>query len=90
MPHYRIIVYGMVQNVNFRYNIAGFANDHGINGYVKNLPDKTVEIYFIGSEVLLEKFKNFIKRNPGYSKVSQIKIIELEKHQKFDSFQILY
>jgi len=80
----------MVQNVNLRYNICIFADKHRITGYVKNLPDKTVEIHFIGKETSFDKLINFIKDSPGGSKVEEINSKSINAEKKFENFQILY
>ena len=90
MLSHRIIVYGIVQNVGFRYNIQIFANKEGIKGFVRNLPNKSVEICFLGSENHLEKLKKYLKSNPGYSKVKQIEFKTTQIDKKFDNFEILY
>lgn len=39
-----IVFYGRVQGVGFRYYAVNKANQLGLTGWVKNLPDGTVEM----------------------------------------------
>ena len=49
---------GRVQGVGFRFTAERFANDYGVKGYVKNLPDGRVELVAEGEE---ETVKQFLK-----------------------------
>ena len=48
-----IIVSGRVQGVGYRYFAAARAKLHGIVGYVRNLPDGSVEVVALGPRVAL-------------------------------------
>lgn len=49
-PTTELIVYrGRVQGVGFRYTVRRIATNHPITGYVKNLPDGSVELIAQGS-----------------------------------------
>ena len=56
----RLIVTGTVQGVFFRVKTQKYAMSLGLKGYVKNLPDGTVEIGIVGEEVdlLIKYLKN--------------------------------
>ena len=45
-----IVFYGRVQGVGFRYYAVNKANQLGLTGWVKNLPDGTVEMEVQGEE----------------------------------------
>jgi acylphosphatase len=45
----RIIFSGHVQGVGFRYTVRSLARRHPVTGYVRNLPDGTVEAVAQGS-----------------------------------------
>ncbi len=45
----RLIVTGKVQGVGYRYWATGAARRHGVRGWVRNLPDGSVEILAIGA-----------------------------------------
>lgn len=46
--------YGHVQGVNFRRNFAKLAKDIGPAGWVKNLPDGSVEAHIEGEQQIIQ------------------------------------
>ncbi len=44
----RVIFSGRVQGVGFRYTVRSIAKRHPVKGYVKNLPNGTVELVMHG------------------------------------------
>ena len=82
-----LIVSGRVQGVFFRANVRNKANELGLKGYAKNLPDGNVEVVAEGNENKLEEFIEFIKNGPGIAKVENIKIKHKEP-ENFISFEI--
>jgi acylphosphatase len=49
-PVRRVLFFGRVQGVGFRYTTAGLARDCGIRGFVRNCPDGSVELVAQGAE----------------------------------------
>ena len=56
-----IVFYGRVQGVGFRYYAVNKANQLGLTGWVKNLPDGTVEMEVQGEEPLIEQLIIFLQ-----------------------------
>lgn len=56
-----IIFYGRVQGVGFRYYAVNKANQLGLTGWVKNLPDGTVEMEVQGEEPLIDQLIIFLQ-----------------------------
>ena len=52
----RVVFHGRVQGVGFRYTTASIAKRHPVVGYVKNLPDGSVELVAEAEPVVLEQF----------------------------------
>jgi acylphosphatase len=52
----RAIFHGRVQGVGFRYSVASIAKRFPVTGYVKNLPNRTVELVVDGSPETLGAF----------------------------------
>jgi acylphosphatase len=52
----RVIYSGRVQGVGFRYTVCELANGYAVAGYVKNLPDGTVELVVQGELPEIERF----------------------------------
>lgn len=53
---YRVIYHGRVQGVGFRYTTASIARRHPVQGYVRNLPDGTVELVAEGAPGAVRRF----------------------------------
>jgi len=49
----RVVFNGRVQGVGFRYTVESIAKRHPVKGYVKNLPDGTVELVMQGAQTAL-------------------------------------
>ena len=56
-----IVFYGRVQGVGFRYYVVNKANQLGLTGWVKNLPDGTVEMEVQGVEPLIDQLIIFLQ-----------------------------
>ena len=84
----KIEVYGRVQGVSFRYNVKKFAESNGIKGYVMNREDGSVEIAVQCNADKLKQFIAFLKGNPGFSKIEDIRLSELKTTKKFTDFKI--
>ncbi len=52
----RVVFHGRVQGVGFRYSTASIARGFPVTGYVKNRPDRTVELVVEGSPANLDAF----------------------------------
>ena len=55
-----IIFYGRVQGVGFRYYAVNKANQLGLTGWVRNLPDGTVEMEVQGNEPSIDELIIFL------------------------------
>ncbi|MDN5341629.1 MULTISPECIES: acylphosphatase [Oceanotoga] len=85
----KLIVYGRVQGVGFRFYIKTQANKYNINGYIKNLIDGSVEIVAQGQESDLNSFKASIIRGNGFSRVENIEE-ERFSEKNFSLFSVKY
>ena len=56
-----IVFYGRVQGVGFRYYAVNKANQLGLTGWVKNLPDGTVEMAVQGEKPLIDQLIIFLQ-----------------------------
>ena len=78
MKTVRIIVTGRVQGVGFRYFTVRCANDLGLCGWVRNLPDGSVETAIQGPDDKIEEMTRLLKQGPGAANVSGLEIEEIE------------
>lgn len=88
MRYAHLIVSGRVQGVFFRDNIKKFADRSGLNGFVRNLPNGTVEITAEGSEGKLKELIDFCKSSPGISHVEDVEVEYKKVTGGFDGFEI--
>ena len=72
MTELHCIVSGRVQAVAFRDFVRNIAIELGINGYVKNLPDGSVEVLAQGDLQILKVLMNHIRTGPAGSNVVEV------------------
>jgi len=61
MEQVRVIFEGMVQGVGFRFTALHAARSFDVSGFVRNLPDGTVEMVAEGEKRELEEFVGAVK-----------------------------
>ncbi len=83
-------VYGMVQGVGFRYFTQRKALALGLAGYVRNLPDGSVEVYAEGRKDLLENLLGELQQGPDFSRVDRVEFEWREPTGKYETFVIAY
>lgn len=89
MKRLKIKISGRVQGVAFRHYAQTRASQTGIKGYVKNMPDGSVEIEAEGEEKALDEFVSWCRLGPDAARVEDINIQEIPvKGDK--SFNIRY
>ncbi len=79
---------GIVQGVGYRYFAYRKANEYGLTGYVKNLPDGRVEVFAEGEKVRLEHFISDLKRGPQFAMVEDVRVEWQPFQNKYDRFYI--
>jgi acylphosphatase len=87
---FRAHVRGKVQLVMYRDFAQRKARSLGIEGTVKNLPDKTVEIFAQGEEKALEAYIKKLNRGSLLSRVDAVEVEWGEPSRAFDGFKIVY
>ena len=76
MKSYIFKISGKVQGVYYRANVKNNANIFGYSGYVRNMPDGTVEAGVTCEEAQLNGFVGILKKGSKQSNVTSIKQIE--------------
>ena len=66
------VVYGYVQGVFFRAFVSRRANELGLTGYVRNLPDGGVQVQAEGERKQLEELIGYLKVGPPGAKVEKV------------------
>lgn len=90
MIHAHMLVRGHVQGVGFRYYVQMKALQGNIRGWVKNLPDNSVEIAAEGTSEALHSFVKAVKKGSPLSVVEDIEINEKEEIEGYSAFDITY
>jgi acylphosphatase len=85
-----VIVHGRVQGVSFRYYTKVTAMKFGIGGWVRNLPDGTVEVTAEGKQSNLNDLLAFLQHGPAGAKVTDIAVEWRPASGKFNDFSIRY
>lgn len=80
-----MIVSGRVQGVGFRFTTQMKAAEVGVTGWVKNLPNDTVEVEVEGQTEYVYTFIDQIKAGPSPS--AQIDDVELNLYEDLKDYQ---
>lgn len=83
-----IIVKGRVQGVYFRAYTQKQAVKLNLSGFVRNLPDGTVEIVAAGHPEDLQKLVAWCHKGPILAKVSQVVVNAYDGSEVFADFEI--
>lgn len=89
LKSYRFNVKGLVQGVGFRNYVEDFALRHKIDGYVKNLPDRSVEACANLDDKSYDVFLEMLKMGPRLSRVEEV-AVEAVVFTDFKNFEIRY
>jgi acylphosphatase len=84
-----VIFRGEVQGVFFRHHTQKKAISEGVTGWVRNLPDGSVEAVFEGDESRVEKVIEWCRKNQPYAKVTSVSIRTEKYRAEFKSFEII-
>ncbi|NLI23726.1 MAG: acylphosphatase [Bacteroidales bacterium] len=76
LKHVNITVRGRVQGVGFRYSALEAAEELGIKGFVRNMPDGSVYIEAEGEEEEVLQFIEWCRQGPGYAYVKEVLVQE--------------
>jgi len=82
--------FGRVQQVFFRDYTRRFARQHGVNGWVMNLPDGSVKAVFEGERKDIDEVIRKLREEHPYARVDRIEIDWKEARNEFDGFEIRY
>lgn len=83
------IYHGRVQGVGFRYTTVSIARSFPVTGYVKNLPDGTVELVAEGDENsvvrFLQEVEAYFQQN-----IRDVESEDLSPRGEFSQFEVRY
>ena len=70
----RIVVHGRVQGVGFRYSMADAAYAVGIDGWVRNRADGSVEAFVQGDPQVIERIVAWCRHGPPGARVTGVDV----------------
>lgn len=85
-----LIIHGSVQMVGFRFSTRRKASSLELTGFIRNLPDGTVEVVVEGEKERLEELLQFCRKGPVFARVDKIDIRWEEYKNEFARFTIEY
>jgi acylphosphatase len=74
MVRRRVVVTGRVQGVCYRDTCRALAHRHGVAGWVRNLPDGSVEATFEGPADRVEQLVAWAGRGPAQAAVERVEV----------------
>ena len=86
--HYRIS--GRVQGVFYRASTYDIAQQLGLSGWVRNMPDGCVEAEACGNKDQLIKFETWLRQGSALSVVEKVEISEQINQPDHTDFEIRY
>lgn len=84
------IIEGHVQGVGFRVFTIRKANEMGVDGWVRNLRDGSVEVIAEGQRTDLDKLLSALRRGPTSASVTNVKPDWRSATGEFDGFNVKY
>ncbi len=84
----RVFISGFVQGVGFRRFVRSKAEMLGLTGWVRNLPDRRVEVIAQGAKEKIEQLIKECKKGSFLSEVEDLDVQWEEIEEKFDTFDI--
>ena len=86
----RVSVSGRVQGVGFRYFVRSTAGRVGVSGFVRNMPDGTVQAEVQGNPEGVDRFLDAIREGPPGARVDQVDVNEVPAEKEKEGFEIRF
>jgi len=87
---YHVLISGRVQGVCFRANTWEKACSLELTGWVRNLPDGSVEAVFEGEKAAVEAMREWCRTGTPPARVDRLKAEEESPTGEFTGFEIVY
>jgi len=81
----KVLVYGVVQGVGFRYSTMVEAERLGLVGHASNLSDGSVEVVAQGASAAVDKLLAWLRKGPRFAEVEKLQISELDPEARPES-----
>ena len=86
----QVRVAGRVQGVFYRQSTVEMANQLGLCGWVRNLPDGSVEALFEGDRLRVEQAVAWCRQGPPRASVNEVSVQWLDGPAESSGFVIRY
>lgn len=87
MVRTRVVVSGRVQGVFFRDTCRKIARERGVQGWVRNCPDGTVEAVFEGDPEAVDAVVGWARIGPAEASVDALEVYE-EQPEGLNGFTV--
>lgn len=84
------IITGRVQGVFFRVETQRAARSYGVNGWVRNKMDGSVEAVLEGEEADVKGTLAWCQKGPPHARVSHVDVTWKDYTGEFETFQVTY
>jgi acylphosphatase len=84
------VVQGHVQGVNFRAYTARQADALGLTGWIRNLPDGSVETVAEGPKEQLKKYEAYLHIGSPYAVVDHVSVTYKKATNQFSDFRVRF
>jgi acylphosphatase len=74
--------------VGFRYFVENAAQREGIQGYVRNRHDGSVEVVAEGDADAMQRFEMAVRRGPAGARVDDVGTVVVEPSSRFAGFRV--
>ncbi len=86
----KAVIKGRVQGVFFRKSCETAARAHGVDGYVRNLPNGDVEAVFKAEPARVKQMIEWCHSGPPHAVVDDVTIEEMPVDSQLASFETRY
>ena len=84
------VVHGYVQGVGFRWRTREVARRLRVRGYVRNRPDRSVEVVAEGSERALNELLSYLRVGPSAASVQRVDVDWFDDRAEFHGFEVRF
>lgn len=83
-----VTITGRVQGVGYRYSVLEVARELGLTGWVRNMPDGSVEAWAQGRGPVLDALVTFLKQGPRSARVEYVSVRTVTPDQSLERFAV--
>lgn len=83
-----VIIQGVVQGVGYRFFVLSEARAFAVRGYVRNMPDGTVEVVAEGEKHVIEDFIGRLRIGPVSAHVTGVNVRWSTQEKGYKDFRL--